>query len=260
MTNRPLRTPQAGGYDERYRCEHYDGKARVADWMRPQPSNPGPDGMAWSVVTSGPYMDMLFNVRRACGVTSRGQSDVVVSQMMFGPLKRRTDGTAVFVTPVGRGHVPMIALTDLGFFARYTFDHREVVSGREMKIASDMVGWDYLKATFEKVTGRRAEVVHQTIEEWFGNFDGVDDPVANERKVDGSTSWRQNFSAWWALWRDDVISRDMTWVRKVHPGALTLERWMRENNYTGELRRVTILKNTEDGKTIRPKRAVIERL
>ena len=180
--------------------------------------------------------------------------------MMFGPLKRRGDGTAVFATPVGNGHVPMIALSDLGFFARYTFDNRERTSRQELKIASDIVGWDYLARTFEKVTGRKAEVVYQTLDDWFGNFEGADDPVANERQDDGSTTWRQNFSAWWALWRDDVISRDMAWVRKVHPEALTLERWMRKNDYTGDLRRVTILKNTEDGKTIRPKRAAIERL
>ena len=180
--------------------------------------------------------------------------------MMFGPLKRRRDGTAVFATPVGRGHVPMTALADLGYFARYAFDHREETSGVDMKIASDMVGWDYLARTFEKVTGRRAEVVYQTVDEWFENFEGVEDPVANERKHDGSTSWRQNFAAWWALWRDDVIVRDMVWVRRVHPRALTLERWMRGNNYTGELRRVAILKNTEDGKTIKPRRAAIERL
>ena len=181
-------------------------------------------------------------------------------QMMFGPLKRREDGTAVFATPVGKGHVPMIALADLGFFARYAFDHREDTSGVEMKIASDVVGWDDLARTFEKVAGQRAEVVYQTMDEWFANFDGVDDPVANERDRDGSTTWRENFSGWWALWRDDVISRDLAWVRSVHPNCHTLESWMRENNYSGILRRQQLLKNTEDGKTIRPRRSVIERL
>ncbi|KAI0701906.1 NAD(P)-binding protein [Cerioporus squamosus] len=230
---------KAGEYDSQYRCEHYDGKARVADWMRSQPSDV--DGMSWSIVTSGPYMDMLFN-------------------MMFGPLKRRADGTAVFASPVRDGHVPMIALSDLGFFARYAFDNRETTSGRELKIASDIVGWKYLAQTFEKVTGQKAEVVDQTLDEWFGNFEGVDDPVANEREDDGSTTWRQNFSGWWALWRDDRISRDMSWVRKVHPGCHTLESWMRENCYTGELKRKHILKNTEDGKTIRPRWSVIDNL
>ena len=54
---------QAGNYDPRYRCEHYDGKARVAEWMQAQPSDAATHGMSWSVITSGPYMDMLFNVR-----------------------------------------------------------------------------------------------------------------------------------------------------------------------------------------------------
>ncbi|EJF64803.1 NAD(P)-binding protein [Dichomitus squalens] len=229
-----------GNYDPKYRCEHYDGKARVADWMRSQPSDIGVDGMSWSIVTSGPYMDMLCN-------------------MMFGPLQRREDGTAVFATPVGNGHVPMIALADLGFFARYTFDHRQETSGVEMKIASDVVGWDYLARTFEKVTGQRAEVIYQTLDEWYENFEGVDDPVANERDNDGSTTWRENFSGWWALWRDDMVRRDMAWVRSVHPNCHTLESWMREFSYTGSLQR-QLLKNTEDGKTIKPRWSVIQRL
>ena len=171
---------------------------------------------------------------------------------MFGPLRRRADGTAVFATPVGDGHVPMIALSDLGFFARYTFDHRNETSGAELKIASDIVGWDYLARTFEKVTGQRAVVVRQTLNEWFDNFEGVDDPVANERKNDGSTTWRENFSGWWALWRDDVITRDTRWIRSVNPNGHTLESWMREKGYSGEWKR-DLLKNSEDGKTIVPK-------
>ena len=58
----PIVSLQIGNYNPKYRCEHYDGKARVADWMRSQLSDTGVDGMSWSVVTSGPYMDMLFNV------------------------------------------------------------------------------------------------------------------------------------------------------------------------------------------------------
>ena len=179
--------------------------------------------------------------------------------MMFGPLKRREDGTAVFATPVGKGHVPMIALADLGFFARYAFDHREETSGVEMKIASDVVGWDYLARTFDKVTGHRAEVIYQTLDEWYENVEGVDDPVANERENDGSTTWRENFSGWWALWQDDMVQRDMTWVRAVHPNCHTLESWMREHSYTGNLQR-HLLKNSEDVKTIKPRLSVIERL
>ncbi|OBZ67001.1 Glutathione S-transferase 3 [Grifola frondosa] len=221
-----------GGYDPKYRVEHYDGKGRVADWMKAQPSVVSDNDMSWSVVTSGPYMDML-NVG------------------MFGPVSRRPDGTFIFATPIGHGHVPMIALSDLGFFARYTFDHRAETSAQDLEIASDWVGWDYLLATFTRVTGLRALVLNQTLDEWFKNWKGADNPVANEnRPGDGSTTWRQNFSGFWAQWRDDVITRDMEWIRKVNPYGHTLERWMRETGYKGEMR-FDLLKNAEDGKSVR---------
>jgi len=213
-----------------YKCEHYDGKGRVADWLQAQPSVVSDDNMSWSVVTSGPYMEMLNN-------------------QMFGPLNIRADGTAVFVTPIGNGHVPMIALEDLGFWARFTFDHSAETSAKNLEVASDFVGWDYLTSTFTKVTGKPAVIINQTLDEWFENLIGVDGPIANERQMgDGSTTWRQNFSGWWSQWRDDVITRDMDWIRRVHPGTMTVEKWMRANNYDGK-QNYGLLKNSAEGKS-----------
>ncbi|KAF8261252.1 NAD-P-binding protein [Lactarius quietus] len=48
-----------GGYNQKYRCEHYDAKGRVAEWLAQQPSVVSDTDLSWSVVTSGPYMDML---------------------------------------------------------------------------------------------------------------------------------------------------------------------------------------------------------
>ncbi|KAH9948543.1 NAD-P-binding protein [Amylocystis lapponica] len=219
-----------GNWDPTYRCGHYDGKGRVAEWMKAQPSIVDDNDMSWSVVTTGPYMDMLNFV-------------------MFGPLNRRADGTYVFATPVGGGHVPMIALSDLGYFARYTFDNRALTSSKDLEVATDMVGWDYLLDTFTKVTGKKAVVVHQLLQEWYKNFNTVDVPIANERGFsnDGSTTWAENFSGWWALWRDDIVKRDMTWIRSVNPHGHTLESWMRETKYTGDLN-LDLLKNGEDAK------------
>ena len=58
---------------------------------------------------------------------------------MFGPIGQRADGTFVFASPIGDGHVCMIALEDLGFFARYAFDHRAAVSGKDLEVASEWV-------------------------------------------------------------------------------------------------------------------------
>ncbi len=50
---------QKGGYDPKYYAEHYTGKCRVADWMRAQESAVSENDMSWSILTTGPYMDML---------------------------------------------------------------------------------------------------------------------------------------------------------------------------------------------------------
>lgn len=189
---------------------------------------------------------------------------------MFGPLSKRPDGTFVFATPIGQGHVPMIALSDLGYFARYTFDHRVETSGQELEIASDVISWEYLVKTFQEVTKQKAIVVYQSLEEWFANFEGVENPVANEqinsgsgrlrrRSESGTMTWKENFSGWWALWRDDVVKRDLKWVRRINPRGHTLGSWMKEKRYMGEWKR-DVLKNSEDGKTISPRWEHISRL
>ncbi|CAL1716913.1 unnamed protein product [Somion occarium] len=230
------------GYNEKYRVYHHDGKGRVGEWLQVQPSESTETGMSWSQVTTSPYMEMLYN-------------------HMFGPLNKRPDGTYVFATPVGNGHVPMIALADLGYFARYTFDHREGTSTKNLDVTSDVVGWDYLVSTFQTVTGQKAVVVKQSLDEWFANFDGADEPLANEQRGTSvqTTTWRENFSGWWSLWRDDIIVKDMDWIRSIHPNLLTLEKWMRDNKYTGDLQG-SILKNSEDDKSVHLNQARVSRL
>ncbi|RPD58577.1 NAD-P-binding protein [Lentinus tigrinus ALCF2SS1-7] len=187
-----------GGYNPAYRVEHYDGKGRVAEWMQAQPSIVSDDGMSWSVVTSGPYMEML-------------------EFPMFGPIGKRPDGTYVFASPVQDGHVPM-------------------------------------------VTGEKAEFLRQALDEWFDNWLRADYPAANERAFgDGSTTWRQNFTGFWAQFRDDVITRDFEWLRKVNPDGYTLESWMRAKDYRGS-KPEPVLKNVEDDKGVRLNRERVSQL
>ncbi|KAF8585889.1 NAD(P)-binding protein [Ramaria rubella] len=220
-----------GGYDQQYRCEHYDGKGRIAEWLKAQPSEES--GLTWSVLTSGPYMDMLLF-------------------HMFGPLNKRSDGTLVFASPVGDGHVPMVSLKDLGFFARYIFDHPHETSAQDLEIVSECVGWDHLVSTFVKVTGQKAVFVRQTLPEWFDNFNGIDKPLARDfhegfKKGFNAekTTWRENFSGFWSMWRDDVIKRDMEWVKNINPETEDLETWMKRVGYAGSFQHV--LKIVEDG-------------
>ncbi|KAI0276461.1 NAD-P-binding protein [Russula aff. rugulosa BPL654] len=193
-----------GGYNQKYRCEHFDAKGRVAEWLEQQ-----------------------------------------ASVYLLGPVQRE-DGTFVFSSPIGDGHMPLIALEDLGFFARYTFDHRSETSAKNTEIASEMVGWDHLVATFKKVTGKKAEYNRESIEEWFSKIENADKPVAAQGGP-GSTTWGENFTGWWNSFRDDLHKRDMDRIRKINPNGYTLEKWMIENKYDGVLGKTGVLKIVEDG-------------
>ncbi|KAJ7082823.1 hypothetical protein C8R43DRAFT_1175245 [Mycena crocata] len=219
------------GYNLQYKAEHMDAKGRVNDWMHAQASAVGPDALSWTIVITGPYMDML-----------KGS--------LFSPLNVRKDGTVVFAAPIEDSQVPMLTLKDMGWWARWTFDHRAETSGCEVNIASDPVGWEYLVKTFTKVTGKPAVFKRQTIDEWWQNFDqrAVDEQTAaNERTTaEGALSIRQNFTAVWRVLRDGVIKKDFDWIRSVHPESDTVEQWMRQSDYQGMGK--PVLKNALDEK------------
>ncbi|TFK74369.1 nmrA-family protein [Pluteus cervinus] len=227
-----------GNYNPIYKTEHHDAKGIVQEFLKGQPSSKDVDGLAWTSVTSGVYMEML-------------------NYPLCGPLNKRQDGTVIFASPIGDGCMPMIALSDLGWWVRYTLDHRRETSGRDLQIASDMVGWDYLVETFTRVTGQPAIHKRLTLDEWFACLDGVHRPVANEKQAgDGSTTVQESFSGFWSLWRDSLVKRDLEWIRSVHPKGYTIESWMRANRYSGRIGS-TALKNAEDGKgRLLPNKAV----
>ncbi|EKM51660.1 uncharacterized protein PHACADRAFT_127419 [Phanerochaete carnosa HHB-10118-sp] len=202
------------GYDPKYRVEHFDAKGRVADWLKAQPSIASDDSLSWSCLsTGGPYMEMF-------------------KSPFMGPLARRADGTLVFAFPTDQGHIPMASLRDIGFFTRYSFDNRAEVSGKDLEIASDMVTLDDAVEAFKRATGKPAVAVHLTVEEWFRNWKNTDFPVS---KGEGSATFKQSFTAFWYVFRDDIVERDMVWIRKINPKAQTLEQWMRDNEYKGEV-------------------------
>jgi hypothetical protein len=99
-------------YNPKYHCIHYDGKGRVAEWMQQQPSDK--NGMVWSIVTTGPYMEQLHGGNYLPQI--------------------QADGTRVFIAPLGKGHIPIVSLDDIGYFARYIFDHRTETSGKDLEV------------------------------------------------------------------------------------------------------------------------------
>ncbi|KAF8206467.1 nmrA-family protein [Mycena galopus ATCC 62051] len=206
------------GFKPEYKAAHMNGKGIVADWIRGQAST---DSLAWTIVETLPYTEMF-----ACG--------------LFEPLNVRADGTVVFAVPVGDAKIPFVTLKDLGWWARYTFDHRAETSGRDLAIGSHVVSMDEVVKTFTKVTGKPAVYKRQTLEQWWDNFGtGVHRLLGT-----GSMTLKQNFSGMFRVFADELVVRDMEWVRSVHPGTQSLEDWMRENDYKGA--EGTVLKGRED--------------
>jgi len=200
---------------------HYDGKGRVATFISAFPSTPT---STWSILTSGPYLNMLFE--------------------LLSPQKDN-DGTYNFGAPLGKdGRVPMISLEDLGWYARWIFDHPSESSGLDLKVATDHVGWQALAETFTKVTGKPARFIDLSFDEYFAKFGPkADKPTAHQ--APGGMTIRQNFTGFWSLWRANVVKRDYPFLDKIHPNRLSLEDWMKHVKYDGE--RKTVLKNWEDG-------------
>ncbi|KAF8319406.1 NAD(P)-binding protein [Clavulina sp. PMI_390] len=217
-----------GNYDPQYRCQHYNGKGRFAAFLENQP-NPidDPTATIWSIFTTGPYLDMLIE--------------------LFAAYNIREDGTRVWISPFGAkgdtGTLPLVALEDIGWWARYMFDTPAETTGKEIALASDIVTYPQIVETFERVTGIKGAYKSLEMDEFFALWKG-DTPVASA--VPRGITWEQNFRAFFAMWRDGIVlvKRDMDWLKSVHQ-PITMERWMRENDYDGKATG-KLLKNRKD--------------
>ena len=144
------------------------------------------------------------------------------------------------------GRIPFISLSDIGWWGRHIFDHPGTTTGKNLEIASHLITWPELVETITRVTGIPAEYKRVTMDEYFKLYDGVDTPVAVDVAIGKGPTFEENFRACFSLWRDNIVKRDMDWVRRVHPGTVTLEQWLRDENYNGQMS--NILKSNEDEK------------
>ncbi|KAJ3826332.1 hypothetical protein F5880DRAFT_1476461 [Lentinula raphanica] len=202
-----------GNFDPKYFTVHLDGKGAVNDYLKSQHSSRSGDSLTWSIITTGPYIENLGGA-------------------LLGPLAERENGAVVFALPIGDGHAPAISIEDIGWWVRYTFDHRSETSGQELKIATEMLSMDKLVETFTRVTGIPAIRKRISVEEYLDTY-----PHLNRSIVRGEEgpSVRESFAGMFRVWGDNLLTRDMEWIRRVHPGGYTLESWIREKGYDGTL-------------------------
>jgi hypothetical protein len=86
--------------------------------------------MRWSLVTTGPYIEMLFDQLRGF---------------------ERDDGTFVFRLPLGDGAIPFVHLDDLGHYVNWIFANPNESAGVNVKVAVAHVPGAYLAEIFTKV-------------------------------------------------------------------------------------------------------------
>lgn len=213
-------------YDDALRVGHYYGKAYVEQWLSAIPQRK--DSTRWSILTTGPYIEMLSELLRP---------------------RQDEDGTYVFEAPLKDGSVPFVHLEDLGPYVHWMFSHIDQSAGMNLKVAVEHVSYDYLAATFAKVTGKPARYENISFDEYFTS-DALA-PVA-EIKLGTETagndpsllSYKQNFTAWWKLYQrcggnKGILQRDYEFLDEIFPDRVrSVEQWMRKTNYTGEMRPV----------------------
>ncbi|KAF2865425.1 hypothetical protein BDV95DRAFT_554319 [Massariosphaeria phaeospora] len=216
------------GYDEACRVGHYEGKSRVTGWMQSKSQTP----MRWSVVTTGPYVEMLHETLRPT---------------------RQEDGVWAFRYPLQEGAVPFVHLEDVARGVKWVFEHPDESAGLDLKLAVEHASGEMLASAFTAVTGQPARYEDISKEQWLaermsgppgyrlgsqyeGNRD--DDPTL--------LTVEQNFGNWWNLYRRSagnkgLLKADYAVLDRVMPGRVrSVREWMEKVGFTGERRNVIV--------------------
>ncbi|KAJ3842043.1 hypothetical protein EV361DRAFT_446904 [Lentinula raphanica] len=206
-----------GNYDPKYRLAfHFDSKGIVGEFLRAQASSPNGDALTWSIISTGPYLENIFGP-------------------LLGPLPKRENGVVVWELPTRDGHIPLISLKDIGWWARYTFDHRSETSGQELKIATDMMTAEEIVKTFTEVTGIPAVHRRVPIDDYLARYpDRFSKPMVSG-EPHGFTIG-DTYRGVYTLMGDDIVTRDMEWIRRTYPTGHTLRSFIQEQGFDGNLK------------------------
>jgi uncharacterized protein YbjT (DUF2867 family) len=215
-----------GNFQAKYRTGHLDGKGKVVDYLRSQPTYP----MKWSVLTSCLYMEGLTEFLSPRPDPENPQ------QMMFA-------------VPLGDGRCPLIYLGDYGQYARWMFDSPSKSVGIELHVATEDIAWKDLAAAFTEVTGKKAVYKDVTLEEYFsmGLFPNVNAKIGQGVAGDDNTLFtiKQNFTGFWNTWKDELTKRDYAMLDEILPGRVkSVKEWMVKTGYTGAYK--PLLKDVRD--------------
>ncbi|KAJ9143318.1 NAD(P)-binding protein [Pleurostoma richardsiae] len=208
---------------------HYEGKARVQEWMHGQDKDAT---MAWTIIRSGPYAEMLNEALRP---------------------HQEPGGTYVFALPLGEnGEMPFVSLESFGWYADWALSHRKEARGLDFGIAIEHVGLEKLAKAFTAVTGKKARAQPIPVQAW-NEVAWAELPKKGDTKIGFASvkddnalhmTYAQNFENWFNLYKASagnkgLIQRDYEFLDRILPTrAKTIEDWMRRQDYTGDYKSV----------------------
>ncbi|KAI9353049.1 hypothetical protein DFJ73DRAFT_959337 [Zopfochytrium polystomum] len=221
-----------GGFDPKFRCGHYDGKGRVSEWLLAQ----NVDGTTVSVLTSGPYVEMLEGG-------------------LFVPRTSDDGSTLIFSYPKVEKGIPLIHLDDIGFYARWIFDNPARASHFDLKVATAHITFEEIVSEFNARNARHSRTAkyepHASVEDWldavfpFGRKVPITAmTAASAAKYGGpppapGMTLHDNFLGFGNLWQSGRVTRDYALMDEIHPGRVkSIGEWMDKTGYDGSRREV----------------------
>lgn len=211
----------------RISCPHFDSKAAVERYIDQMRSS----GDEWyvqstTVLVTLPYFENFFLVENYGSKPKPGADHKYWATPGLGLVNtcssklHNGSNCLVFRFPTANTLWPMIALDDIGKFAVHVFANRKQWGGRTLRIGSEALRTSDMAEIFTKVTGIPAVCEASLLDEYRAL------PVPEAEDIAAMFEFAQSFG----------MSRDYEFLRKLHPGLLTFENWLRKTNWRGESR------------------------
>ncbi|MGW5444405.1 NmrA family NAD(P)-binding protein [Streptomyces asiaticus] len=129
-------------------------------------------------------------------------------------------GGLTFRLPLGAAHYPLIALDDIAWFTGHMFDNWQSWGARDLAVIGDSLTGDEIAATFARVTGVPSAYT----------------PMPHDDLRAAIPDFGHDYVAMFQFFADRDLctrDRDITFLRRLHPGLMTFEDWLRRTEWTG---------------------------
>ncbi|KAH7378930.1 hypothetical protein BKA64DRAFT_765865 [Cadophora sp. MPI-SDFR-AT-0126] len=210
-------------FDPKLYVGHYEGKARVQEFIHAQAKSP----MAWTIIRSGPYVENL-------------------AQLMAPVID--VDGKYLFQLPLGNGAIPFIDLESFAGYVLRALQDMDQSAGLDFGVAIEHITGQEIADAFTTKTGKRAQYVDFPINDWHAKTwtrlpKGPDTKIGFQTVKDDNAllmTFRENFTNWWNLYKASsgntgLIRRDYQYLDKILPNRVkTVGEWIEKAKYTGE--------------------------